>query len=276
MRYRGRKPGVEVPGVVQGPMPIIILVEPQMGENIGAAARAMLNFGLDAMRLVAPRDGWPNPAAKAMSAGASKVIDSARVFATLEEAVADCTYVAATTARGREMRLPIFSPQEAAKEMAQRLYDGEECDREENKAKQYVDGERCAVLFGPERSGLTSNHIAMADAILSIPVNPDFASLNLAQAVLLFAYEWGQYRTLPMVTGPLDEEKPAKRDEFDRMMAHLTEELDAAGFFYPPEKKILMERNLRVALARAGLTHIEVQTFRGVIKALAKGRGKCG
>jgi len=246
---------------------IFILVEPQMGENIGAAARAMLNFGITGLRLVAPRDGWPNPAAKAMAAGASAVIDGARVFETLAEAVADCTRVLATTARARELRLPVTTPRAAAADMMLQLRQNE--------------GARCAVLFGGERSGLTSDQVAMADAILTIPVNPAFASLNLAQAVLVMAYEWGQAIAatdggIDTFASPLAAEPPAPRAEFTRLMVHLETELEAAGFFHPPEKKPLMIRNLTAALTRAGLTRIEVQTLRGVIKALARGRGQQG
>ncbi|MEL7200049.1 MAG: RNA methyltransferase, partial [Pseudomonadota bacterium] len=248
-----------------GPTPIFVLVEPQMGENIGAAARAMLNFGVRAMRLVNPRDGWPNPAAGATAAGAAAVVDNIRVFDTTAEALADCAYVLATTARNREMRLPVLSPSDGAAAMGARLH---------SKTPQ-----RCAILFGGERAGLTSEDVARADGILTIPVNPAFASLNLAQAVLVMAYEWGQFcaqQDAAAINGfdsPLTAEPPAPGDQFDRMVDHLITELDDGGFFHPPEKKRLMVRNLTVALKRAQLTENEVQTFRGVIKALAQGRG---
>lgn len=248
-----------------GAAPIFVLVEPQMGENIGAAARAMLNFGVRALRIVNPRDGWPNPAAGATAAGAAAVIDNVRVFDTLAEALADCTYVLATTARNREMRLPVVSPHEGTAQMVSRL-------RAEPPG-------RCAVLFGGERAGLTSEDVARADAILTIPVNPAFASLNLSQAVLVMAYEWGQAMAaeddapIASFDSPLTEEIPAPQDDFDRMIDHLVGELDAGGFFHPPEKKRLMVRNLTVALKRARFTLNEVQTLRGVIKALAHGRG---
>ncbi len=248
-----------------GASPIFVLVEPQMGENIGAAARAMLNFAITGLRLVAPRDGWPNPAAKATAAGASVVIDGARVFETLTEAVADCTTILATTARARELRLPVTTPRAAAEDLMRQLRQN--------------DGAQCAVLFGGERSGLTSDQVAMADAILTIPINPAFASLNLAQAVLVMAYEWGQAVAAADVgidtfASPLAAEPTAPRADFTRMMAHLETELEVAGFFHPPEKKPLMVRNLTAALTRAGLTQVEVQTLRGVIKALAHGRGQ--
>lgn len=248
-----------------GPTPIFILVEPQMGENIGAAARAMLNFGVRALRLVKPRDGWPNPAAGATAAGAAAVVDNIRVFDTTADALADCAFVLATTARNREMRLPVFSPAEGAAAMGTRL--------------QGETPQRCAILFGGERAGLTSEDVARADGILTIPVNPAFASLNLAQAVLVMAYEWGQFcaqREEAAITGfdsPLTREPAAPGASFDRMTDHLIKELEAGGFFHPPEKKRLMVRNLTVALKRAQLTDNEVQTFRGVIKALAHSRG---
>ncbi len=240
-----------------------------MGENIGAAARAMLNFGIAGLRLVAPRDGWPNPAAKAMAAGASIVIDHAQVFETLDQALADLSFVLATTARPREARLPVFTPALAVQKLREKmLRPGQEG------AETCGHSSRVAVLFGGERAGLSAEHIKKSDGVISIPVNPDFASLNLAQAVLLMAYEWGQASGLDAFESPLDREPAAPRLELDRMMTHLEEELEAAGFFYPPEKKPLMLRNLTTALTRAGLTHIEVQTMRGVIKALAKGRGR--
>ncbi len=242
--------------------PIFILVEPQLGENVGAAARAILNFGITGMRLVAPRDGWPNPAAKAMAAGAGSVIDQVRVFDTLGEAVADCSMVLATTARPREVRLPVYSPNAAVAQLAER------------QATQTDTKSHVAVLFGGERAGLTSEHLRHADGIITVPVNPAFASLNLAQAVLLIAYEWGQRADLPRFASPLDTEPPAPRAEFDRLMDHLMGELEEAGFFHPPQKRPVMERNLIAAFQRAGLTHLEVQTLRGVVKALAKGRGK--
>ena len=242
------------------PAPIFILDHPQMGENIGAAARAMLNFGVSALRLVAPRDGWPNPKAGATASGASIVIDNASVFETLEDALADCRFVLATTARPREILLPVFSPMEAATAMAPRI----------------AGGERCAVLFGAERSGLENDAIVQADGIVSIPVNPAFASLNLAQAVLIVAYEWAKIDGRAPFESPLAEAAPAPREDMERFHQHLEDELDAAGFFYPPEKRDVMTRNLRAAFQRAALTESEVRTLRGVVKALARGRGRRG
>ena len=239
-----------------GAAPIFVLVAPQMGENIGAAARAMLNFGVTGLRLVNPRDGWPNPKAAAMASGASAVIDGAKVYETLDEALADCTYVVATTARRRELSLPVLAPADAAAALAEKV---------EN-------GERCAVLFGGERNGLSTDDVARADAILSIPVNPAFASINLAQAALIVAYEWA--RAGGAVETPagdrLAEERPASRDDVARLFDHLEHELDAAGYFFPPEMRETMARNIRVALTRAQFTEGEVRTLRGVVKALSK------
>lgn len=237
------------------PAPAFVLVEPQLGENIGAAARAMLNFGLSALRLVNPRDGWPNPAAEAMASGASAVIEGTRIFGSLEEALADCRYVLATTARPREMLLPVLDPAAAADALKIRI----------------ERGETCAVLFGRERAGLYNEEVARAAAVISIPVNPSFASLNLAQACLIVAYEWARADGREAFAGNLDEAVPAPRADFERFIDHLFGELDARGYFFPPEKREVMERNLRVAFTRAGLTEGEVRTLRGVIKALTRG-----
>ncbi|MEL6366095.1 MAG: RNA methyltransferase [Pseudomonadota bacterium] len=238
--------------------PIVTLIAPQMGENIGAAARAMLNFGLTAMRLSAPRDGWPNPKAVAMAAGAGRVLDAARVFETAGEALADVQYAVATTARNRELNLPVLSPAETAAELKARA----------------SRGERCAILFGGERAGLATGDVARCDAIMTIPVNPDFSSLNLAQAVLVFAYEWGRASDLqPVFEGRLADRWPTEKEDLERLFGHLEGELDRAGYFHPPEKREVMARTLRALLTRADLTAQETQTLRGVVKALAKGRG---
>lgn len=247
-------------GELAGAAPIFVLVDPQMGENIGATARAMLNFGVSGLRLVNPRDGWPNPKAAAMASGASAVIDGAQVFETLDEALGDCSYVLATTARMRELSLPVLAPAEAAASLQSRI----------------SGGERCAVLFGGERSGLTSDDVARADAILSIPVNPAFASINLAQAALLVAYEWSRgIAGIDTPAGdPMAAEPPASREDVTRLYNHLEATLDKAGYFFPPEMRETMTRNLRVALTRAGFTDNEVRSLRGVVKALDK-RGNC-
>lgn len=240
------------------PAPLFVLAEPQMGENIGATARGMLNFGLSGLRLVAPRDGWPNEKAGAMAAGATVVLDQARVFETTREALADCNYVLATTARPREALLPVFEPDEAAAALKARI------DR----------GETCAVLFGGERSGLSNDDVMRADAIVSIPVNPAFASLNLAQAAIILGYEWAKADGRSGLGSQLDQVAPAVREDFERFFSHLVAELEAAGYFFPEAKRTNMERNLKATFLRAGLTDNEVRSLRGVIKALVKRRNQ--
>ena len=240
------------------PAPVFVLVRPQMGENIGAAARAMLNFGVSALRIVNPRDGWPNPRAGAMASGAAIVIDNAEIFGTLDAAIADCNYVLATTARSREILLPVFEPASAAEELKPRI----------------ARSEKCAVLFGAERSGLSNDEVSKADGIISIPVNPAFASLNLAQAVLLAAYEWAVADGREGFDSALKETTPATKEDYERFFLHIEEELEAARYYYPPEKKEMMQRNLRAAFSRSSFTEGELRTLRGVIKALAKGRGQ--
>ena len=239
--------------------PSIVLVEPQLGENIGMAARAMLNFGLTDLRLVRPRDVWPNQKAINAASGANSVLDAARVFDTTEEAVADLQRVYAATARTRDMRKTVVTPRKAADDM-----------RGFSAA-----GERCGILFGPERAGLDNDDVALADTLLSVPLNPAFSSLNIAQAVLLVAYEWfhTEDETPPEVfvegrTGP------AARADLIALFKHLESELVAGGFLYPPEKAPVMVRNLRNMLQRAHLTDQEVRTLRGVIKGLTERRDR--
>jgi len=235
----------------EGSGPVMVLVRPQMGENIGAAARAMLNFGLEHMRLVAPRDGWPNPSAVAMASGASAVLDHARVFPDLRGALADCTRVYATTARGRELVKPVLTP-EAAMTEARALI---------------AAGEKVAVLFGPERAGLENDDIAAAQAIVTVPVNPAFYSLNLAQCVLLMAYEWGR-EAMPAPTAPAPE--LAEGAMLTALGDHFEERLETTGFFFPPDKAPNMKRNLRNMLARWGMTRAEAQLLHGVLRHLAR------
>lgn len=236
--------------------PCFILVAPQMGENIGAAARVMANFGLLDLRLVAPRDGWPNPAAETMSAGALPDVVTASVFETVEQAIADCSVVFATTARPRGMEKPVLGASDAI-------------------ARIRATQARTAILFGAERAGLPNDAVALSDAILSYPVNRGFASLNLAQAVALLAHAYAEAEASgppPAFTDAVDV--PATREELVGMMEHFEEELDRAGFFFPESKRAPMVQNLRNAFTRAGWTAQEVSTFRGAIKALAIGRGK--
>ena len=239
--------------------PVVILVGTQLGENIGAAARAMLNFGLNEMRLVAPRDGWPNEDATAMAAGAAPVLESIQVYNTTAEAVADLRYVMAATARRRELEIPVCSTQEAGT-----LF-----------RRWQAQGHRTGILFGPEKAGLTNDDVVLADKIVTYPINPAFQSLNLAQAVGVFAYIWASSEgaELPDVFIQ-DENLPANREDLVRMFEHFENELQAAGFFYPPQKKALMVRNIRAPFIRAKMTEQEVRTMRGMIKTLAKGRGR--
>jgi tRNA/rRNA methyltransferase len=237
--------------------PAIILSHPQLGENIGAAARAMANFGLFDLRLVKPRHGWPDAKATAMAAGAANVVEHARVFETLKEALGDLHLVYATTARQRGITKEVLTPAEAARRLRAAS----------------ARGESCAILFGNERAGLDNDEISLADAVITIPT-AEFASLNLGQAVLLAAYEWFRLGdTTPparLEHGPL-QRKPTRQEMID-LFDHLEDELKASGFLFPPEKRDAMARAIRATLHRARLTYQEVQTLRGMIVALAKGK----
>jgi tRNA/rRNA methyltransferase len=240
------------------PTPAIILSRPQLGENIGAAARAMANFGLTDLRLVAPRDGWPNERAYSMAAGALPVVESARVYQRLEDALSDLELVYATTARLRGVAKAVLTPDVAAASLRQRA--GE--------------GVRCGLLFGNERSGLDNEEVALAQAIITIPTSPDFASLNLGQAVLLNAYEW--FRSADATPGVRIDygglARPASNAELQHLFAHLEDELLKAGFLYPPDRVGQMKLNLRAMLQRAQLSDQEVRTLRGIIVALTRGK----
>lgn len=253
--------------------PAIILVKPQLGENIGFAARAMANFGLTDLRLVAPRDGWPNDKAHAAAAGAAFVVDQATVYDSVEGAVGELNFVLASTARPREMVKTVFGPESAAGELRQRG----------------KGGERTGVLFGPERSGLDNDTIALADAILTAPVSPAFASLSLPQAVLLFGYEWLKAESaqppLGRITafdGPATEgiafpgTRPATRAELLGLFKHLEAELDRTGFLFPAEKRPSMVRAIRNMFHRMGATEQDVRTWRGIVAALSKHRTGLG
>jgi tRNA/rRNA methyltransferase len=234
--------------------PAFILVRPQMGENIGAAARAMLNFGLTRMRIVAPRDGWPNPKAVAMASGAGRVLDAAGLYQDVQEAIADCDYVFATTARSRELVKPVVTP-ERAMEMARAMA---------------AEGKKIGVLFGPERAGLENEDVAQANAIVSVPVNPDFASLNLGQCVLLVGYEWQRQSTTtpPEIMG-LARTEFATRLDVEKLGDHFEQRLSDAGFFFPETKAENMKLNLRNMWARLNLTRAEVHTFHGMLRQIA-------
>ena len=236
----------------QGPQPAIVLVRPQLGENIGKAARAMLNFGLTDLRLVIPRDGWPNPAAGPAASGADIVLEKARVFENVAEAVADCAHVYATTVRKRGVTKPVVTPETAATAV-------------------HADLGSSAILFGPERSGLETDDVAVARTIITVPINPEFGSLNLAQAVILVAYEWSKHKALasPPVT---DLGPPASQEELDGMIAQLDAMLVDAGYFFPPDRTPVVRRTLRSLLTKPAWNAQEVRTVRGVLSALTKDR----
>ena len=241
------------------PQPAFVLVRPQMGENIGAAARAMLNFGLDRMRIVDPRDGWPNQSAVAMASGAGRVLDDAVLVDRTVEAVADCTYVFATTARQRDLTKPVLTP-ERAMELARQKIEA---------------GEKVAVLFGPERAGLENDDIALANAIISVPVNPEFPSLNLAQCVLLTGYEWRRQtvETAPEVTEMAGSDW-ASAIEVDRLAGHYEETLEQAGFFFPETKSESMKLNLRNLWSRMPLTQADVRMLHGILRQMVRWKDK--
>jgi len=248
-----------MPPPIEDEWPAICLVRPQMGENIGAVARAMLNFGLVSMRLVSPRDRWPNPKAQAVAVGADRVLDAARVEWRLEDALADATLVLAATARPRGLEKPVWGPREAALKLRAAI----------------AAGERPVIMFGPEAAGLETEEVARADAILTLPVNPGFASLNLANAVAVCAFAYAEARQAsdtPSWFMPEDS-PPATQGELDALFVHLESELERGRFFHPLDKAPLMKRNIRTLLMRARLTQQEAQTLRGVIKALTIGRG---
>lgn len=237
--------------------PAVILVEPQMGENIGAAARAMANFGLTDLRLVRPRDGWPNLQAVRSASGADRVIEGARVYQQTEAAVADCTLLLATTAREHGQHKTVIDAEEAARRMRPRI----------------AAGETVGILFGRERTGLENYEISLADCVVTLPVNPAFSSLNLAQAVLILSYEWFKLASgaaLPFETP--HKAGPAPKEHLLAFFASLERELDRAEFFRPPEKRATMTTNLRNLFHRMAPTLQDVQTLQGIVRAIAEGR----
>jgi tRNA/rRNA methyltransferase len=237
--------------------PCVVLDQPQLAENIGAVARAMANFGLAELRLVKPRDGWPQARAWASASGADWPLDQATVFASVEEAIADLQLLYAATARPRETMLPVHTPNEAARALSAAARGGL----------------KTGILFGAERAGLETRDIALCNAILSIPIDPRFHSLNLSHAVSIAAYEWRR-TVLDAAPSTFKDIVPADQATMLGLYGHLEAELETSGFFHPPEKKPAMVRNLRVALGRARFTDQEARTFRGVITALVKGRGR--
>lgn len=232
------------------PPPVIVLVRPQLGENIGKAARAMLNFGLTELRMVEPRDGWPNPSAGPSAAGADVVLDNAKVYATTAEAVADCTNIYATTVRKRGDQKPVVTPEEAAQQII-------------------ATPGRSAFLFGREASGLDIEDVTLAQSILTVPINPEFGSLNLAQAVILCAYEWSKTQKLEQ---PTLEEKlpPAPQVELDGLVGHFDQLLEPKGYFLPPSRAEATRRTLRNVLTKPRWNHLEIRTLRGVLSSLAR------
>jgi tRNA/rRNA methyltransferase len=235
------------------PPPAIVLVRPQLGENIGKAARAMLNFGLVDLRLVDPRDGWPNPAAGPAASGADIVLERARVFATVAEAVGDCAHVYATTVRKRGLVVPVATPEEAARE---------------------IRGQRepSAILFGAERSGLETDEVAIATKIVTVPINPEFRSLNLAQAVVLLAYEWSKLGPLAIPTEGEPREPRATQSQLEGLIGQLDEALAAAGYYHPPDRTPTTRNTMRTILSKADWSNREIQALRGMIRALVEPR----
>jgi tRNA/rRNA methyltransferase len=236
--------------------PAIILVQPQLGENIGMCARAMLNCAVTELRIVKPRDGWPNPDAISAASGAVSVLDNARLFDTTKDAVADLEFVLATTARGRGMVKDIYSAEAAAKQIRARNNGG---------------AQKCGILFGPERTGLENDDIALANAILNIPLNPGFSSLNLAQAVLLVSYAWlsadNPFQAAE-IEPSLGDTAPAKKAEIENLLRHLEDDLDTGGFFRSPEQRPTILRNIRNFFFRSGMTAQDVRTMHGIFSCL--------
>ena len=240
-----------------GPAPIVVLVEPQLGENIGAAARAMANFGLERLRLVKPRQRWPNDKAVMMAAGADRILDGTVIYDSLEAAIADCAFVLAATARAHDQAKPVVGAAEAAAEMADHV----------------AAGETVAIVFGRERNGLENDEVALADRILTLPVNPAFASLNLAQAVVVVGYEWFKLATGGKLPFAMPQKSaPAAKEQLLAFFASLERELETVEFFRPPDKRETMQINLRNIFTRMQPTQQDIQTLHGVIMAIAEGR----
>jgi tRNA/rRNA methyltransferase len=237
--------------------PVVVLVRPQLGQNIGKAARAMLNFGLTELRLVTPRDGWPNPDAGPAASGADIVLEQAQVFATVADAITDCSTVYASTVRPRELMMPVLAPEAMAGEIAAATG-------------------RSAILFGPERAGLETDEVALANAIVTVPINPDFGSLNLAQAVIVLAYEWSRHvagddPARPALAQPPARllEPPAPRGDLEGLIAQLDESLRAKNYYHPPERMPSTRNTIRTIFTKAGWSSREVKAVRGIIRALS-------
>lgn len=234
--------------------PAFVLIRPQMGENIGAAARGMWNFGLDRMRIIAPRDGWPNQKAVAMASGAGRLLDEAQIFDETQGAIADCDYVYATTARPRGLTKLVLTPEAAMQDARRRV----------------SEGQKVAVMFGPERSGMENDDIARANAIISVPVNPDFPSLNLAQCVLLTGYEWRR-EAVEVAASRIDAAGDwAEQIEIEKLSDHYEQRLQEAGFFYPAHKAENMKVNLRNMWSRMPMTRADVQMLHGMMRQMVR------
>ena len=232
------------------PPPVIVLVRPQLGQNIGKTARAMLNFGLTEMRLVAPRDGWPNPDAGPSASGADVVLEQAQIFGTVQQAIADCSFVYASTVRRRDLVMPVVTPEAMADAIT-------------------ASSERSAILFGPERSGLETDEVALASAIVTVPINPDFGSLNLAQAVILLAYEWSKRSSLA-VPPSKELEPPAPHGELEGLIEQLEQALESKGYYHPPERTETTKNTLRTIFTKPAWSSREVKAVRGVVRALVR------
>jgi tRNA/rRNA methyltransferase len=230
--------------------PVIVLVRPQLGQNIGKAARAMLNFGLTEMRLVAPRDGWPNPDAGPSASGADIVLEQAKVFDRAEDAISDCSRVFASTVRRRDLVMPVLTPEQMADQIAQ-------------------SSERSAILFGAERSGLETEEVALANAIVTVPINPQFGSLNLAQAVILLAYEWSRRRNLAQPPAK-DLEPVAPHGEVEGLLGQLEGDLERKSYFHPPSRTQATKNTIRTIFTKTGWSSREVKAVRGIIRALVE------
>lgn len=241
------------------PAPAVILIGTQLGENVGTTARAMLNFGLSDLRLVRPKCGWPNVKALKACSGATEVLNRVRLYESTDEATADLRLVLATTARPRDLPKPVVTAAEAGRDLRSTMADG------------YAAG----ILFGPERTGLSNDDLIYADAVLSVPLNPGYSSLNLAQAVLLIAYEWFQTsnpdRPKPSTT---KARRPATKGELQGLLNHVAEELDDTNFFRTPDRRQSMLQSMKVLIQRANLREPDVHLLRGMVKALARGRGR--
>ena len=239
--------------------PCFILVRPQMDENIGAAARAMWNFGLERMRVVSPRDGWPNQKAVAMASGAGRLLDEALIFPTFEEAIADQNFVFATTARPRDLIKPIYSPKDAIRLAVSKM----------------SEGQNVGFIFGPERSGLENSDIVKANAIISLPVNDHFPSLNLAQCVLVLAYEWMlNLNNSDIDSSTSDQSNVVSNMQVEKLCNYFEENLEEVGFFYPEDKAESMKTNFRNMWSRMPLTNSDVQIFYGMLRQLIRANKK--